>query len=93
MIRRHIMKRSNRRWLWLLVVAAALANELRKPSAERTWHDRLLGFLPYDFRPPTFQRVKETIWNPQNDRILVPQVFGVGWSVNLGGLLKRLGLI
>ncbi len=87
------MQRKNRRWLWLLIVAAAIGNELRKPSAERTWHDRLFGVLPYDFRRPTLARVRQTLWNPQEDRILVPQAFGVGWSINVGGLLRRLGLI
>ncbi len=87
------MKRSNRRWLWLIIVAVAIANELRKPAGERTWHDRLFGFLPYDFRRPTFERLKQTVWNTGSDRILVPQVFGIGWSVNLHGLLTRLGLL
>ena len=61
------MHQARRRWLWLLIVAAALGNELRKPAAERTWHDRLLGILPYDFRRPTWARVKQTVWNPQDD--------------------------
>ena len=77
----------------LLLIALAIANELRKPSEERTWHDRLFGVLPYDFRFPTWTRLKQTLWNPQSDRIFVPQVFGVGWSVNLGGLLRRTGLV
>ncbi len=87
------MHQPRRRWLWLLIVAAVLGNELRKPAAERTWHDRLLGVLPYDFRRPTWARVKATLWNPASDQIFVPQVFGVGWSINLGGLLRRAGLV
>ena len=87
------MQRKHWRWLGLLLVAAAIANELRKPVGERTWHDRLLGVLPYDVRPPTLARVKQTLWDPQNERILVPQAFGVGWSLNVGGLLQRLGLL
>ena len=87
------MQRKRVRWIGLLVVAAAVANELRKPAAERRWHDRLGGVLPYDFRRPTWARVKQTLWNPDSDQILVPQVFGVGWSVNVGGLVRRLGLL
>ncbi len=87
------MHRRRGRWLWLLIVAAAIANELRKPADQRTWHNRLGGVLPYDLRPPTLARVKQTLWDPGNERILVPQAFGIGWSVNVGGLLKRLGLV
>ena len=87
------MQPSRRRWLWLIIVAAVLGNELRKPAAERTWHDRRLGILPYDFRRPTWARVKHTVWNPQDDHILVPQAFGIGWSINVGGLGRRLGLV
>lgn len=81
------------KWIGLVLIAAAIANELRKSAEERTWHDRLFGVLPYDFRFPTWARVKQTFWNPQSDRIFVPHVFGVGWSVNVGGLLKRTGLL
>jgi len=87
------MHQPRHRWLGLLIVAAVLGNELRKPAAERTWHDRLLGVLPYDFRRPTWARVKQTVWNPHDDHILVPQAFGIGWSINVGGLGRRLGLV
>ncbi len=87
------MHRKHWRWLGLLMVAAASANELRKPATQRTWHDRLFGVLPYDLRPPTLARVKQTLWDPRNERILVPQAFGIGWSINVGGLVKRLGLL
>lgn len=81
------------KWIGLLLIAVAIANELRKAPEERTWHDRLFGVLPYDFRFPTWTRLKQTFWSPASDRIFVPQVFGVGWSVNVGGLLHRAGLI
>ncbi len=87
------MHKHRGRWFWLLIVAVAVANELRKPAAERSWHDRLGGVVPYDFRPPTWTRLKQTLWNPASDQILVPQVFGVGWSINVGGLAGRLGLV
>jgi hypothetical protein len=87
------MHRRRSRWLWLLIVAAAIGNELRKPANQRTWHDRLFGVLPYDFRRPTLAQVKQTVWNPQNERILVPQAFGIGWSINVAALLQRLGFL
>jgi hypothetical protein len=66
----------------LAVAAAAIVQEVRKPSRDRDWHGRV-GFVPYDFRPPTPARLKERWWNPDAE-LLVPQVFGVGWTVNLG---------
>lgn len=79
--------------LGLLTVAAALTNEFRKPAAERHWHDRLLGVLPYDFRQPSWERVLHMVWDVQSNQIVVPQVFGIGWTINVGGLLRRVGLI
>jgi uncharacterized membrane protein len=39
--------------------------------------------VPYDFRVPTFRRVRERLWNPEDPRIFTPTVFGVGWALNL----------
>ena len=85
------MKKRSGIWALLLVVAIAIANELRKAPGARTWHDQLWGVLPYDFRFPTWVRLKQTMWNPHSDRIFVPQAFGIGWTVNLGGLVKHIG--
>jgi hypothetical protein len=72
------------------VVVTALVQELRKPPATRTWHGTVAGVVPYDFRMPTVDRAKERFWAPQDPRILVPQVFGVGWTLNLGRLIALL---
>jgi hypothetical protein len=63
--------------------AAAIATELAKPEAERTWHGRVFGLVPYDFRPPTWQRIRDAYWNPDSDELFSDRVFGVGWAVNL----------
>jgi hypothetical protein len=63
--------------------AAAIATELSKPEAERTWHGKVVGVVPYDFRPPTWQRIREAYWNPESDALFSDRVFGVGWAVNL----------
>ena len=70
------------------LVAAAVVQELRKPSSERTWHGRLAGLVPYDFRPPTLERFREAWWNPDEPRIFTDRVFGVGWAVNLGRVVR-----
>jgi hypothetical protein len=67
------------------LVGAAVATELRKPKAERTWHGRVAG-VPYDLRPPTVERLRARVWAPENPALLVPHVFGVGWTVNLARL-------
>jgi hypothetical protein len=65
------------------LVAAAVATELSKPAPERTWHGKVGGVVPYDFRPPTWQRIREAYWNTQSEHLLSDRVFGVGWAVNL----------
>src|ERR1700682_6233359 len=65
------------------LVVAALATELTKPEAERTWEGRVFGVVPYDFRPPTWQRIRDAYWNPNSDHLFSDRVFGVGWAVNL----------
>ncbi len=72
-------------WVSIGLVAAAVLKELSQPAEVRQWHGRLLG-LPYDFRLPTMAKVRERIWAPANPNLLVPHVFGMGWTVNLGRL-------
>ena len=50
-------------------------------------------FVPFEFRVPTLDRFRERWWNPDDERILTPHVFGVGWSVNAYQVANRLGLI
>lgn len=68
------------------LLAAAVARELRKPAADRRWHGRLAGTVPYDLRPPTPARVRRALWNPQDPRLFTSHAFGVGWSLNLARL-------
>ena len=46
-------------------------------------HGKILGLLPYDFRPSTLPRFRWTLPNRGDERFLIPIFFGVGWSVNL----------
>ncbi len=73
--------------LVVFLVVAALREQLRLPPQERTWHGRLAGKIPYDFRPPTVERLRAAFWNKNTSEILVPQAFGIGWTINLYPLL------
>ena len=78
--------RGTRRLIRAAVVAlvvAAVVTELRKPEEERTWHGRVGGVVPYDFRPPTWDKIRNAYWNPHSDELFSDRVFGVGWAVNL----------
>jgi hypothetical protein len=72
------------------LVAAALYQELRKPPEEREWHGKVANFVPYDFRLPTGQRLRERFWNPEDPRIFTEHVFGVGWAINFYTVLRKL---
>ncbi|MCK0116760.1 DUF5808 domain-containing protein [Isoptericola sp. S6320L] len=63
---------------------AAVTKELQKDPEEREWHGTVAGFVPYEFRIPTLERVKERVWDPDGAHILSPHVWGVGWTVNVG---------
>jgi hypothetical protein len=76
----------------ITVTLAAVCQELEKPKEERQWHGKV-GFIPYDFRPPTIERVKERWWNPDDSRIIAPPVWGIGWGINFYTLLEKMRVI
>ena len=49
---------------------------------------RFLG-MPYDWRRPTVQRLKQRMWNPDDPRLLTPRAFGWGYDLNVHRLLHR----
>ena len=73
----------------LFITIAAVTQELNKPEGERTWHGRVAG-VPYDFRRPSLQRLRDAYWNPQDPRVFTDKVIGVGWAVNFAQLIPRL---
>ena len=78
---------------FITLALAALFQELEKPQEERKWHGKIAGFIPYDFRPPTIERIKEACWNPHEHRMFTPRVFGLGWAINFHALLENLRTI
>ena len=87
-------KRPNLANVWRAALAIigiiAIVGELRKPPPERTWHGKVADLIPYDFRMPTAERLRETYWNPDGP-IVSSKLWGVGWALNLGALKQRLG--
>jgi uncharacterized membrane protein len=45
--------------------------------------------MPYDFRVPTVERLKERMWNENDDRIFMPSFFGLGWSLNFFQVVEK----
>lgn len=78
--------------IWL-VFFAAIYQELKKPQAERTWHGKVAGVVPYDFRLPDLERVRAAYWAPESDVLFTEKVIGVGWSVNLPVAARKLSQI
>ncbi len=70
------------------LIVAAVIEQLRRDPDERTWEGAIGGIVPYDFRMPTLARARSRWWNTDDERLFVPQVFGVGWTVNLARLAK-----
>ena len=58
----------------------------------RRSHGRFLR-VPFEFRVPTPQRIRQRLWNPDEESVVTPQAFGVGWTLNLYQVARRLGLI
>ena len=73
-------------------VAGALYVELRKPPAERTWNGKLLGVVPYDFRVPSVDSLRQAYWNPRSPKMFTARPLGVGWAINIPTVLRRLGV-
>jgi hypothetical protein len=83
-------------WLFRTALIGAVVGavwvELRKPPEERTWNGKLLGVVPYDFRMPTLEGLRQAYWNPRSPKMFTPRPLGVGWAVNIPTVLRRLGV-
>lgn len=66
----------------------AILKDIRESTGHRFLHGEMVGFVPYDFRKPSVQRIRQRLWDPSGP-LLTPQVFGVGWTVNLGAVVAR----
>jgi hypothetical protein len=75
--------------VFAFLFAYALLEQWSRDPKDRTCEGHAFG-VPYDFRPPTPERFVERWWNPSDERILTPHFFGVGWSINLYQLSRRM---
>lgn len=68
-------------------------DEAGRPASTR-WplSGKVLG-VPYELRLPTADRVASRWWDPRDPRILMPRLFGLGWTFNFGAIAVRLGLV
>ncbi|HEX9437211.1 MAG TPA: hypothetical protein VGA16_08665 [Candidatus Limnocylindria bacterium] len=81
--------RTIRTLAWVALIAA-IYQELKKPPAERTWHGKVGGLIPYDFRVPTVEKIRSAYWDPTSDTLFSDHVIGVGWAVNIPVLIRKL---
>ncbi len=79
-----------RRLVWLVMVyvaVQALREQLSLPPEERTWFGRV-GPVPYDFRVPSLDKVRNALWNPDDNRLFTGMVLGIGWTVNFAQVVR-----
>ena len=75
------------RYIALIFALVTISRVLEKRGSRLK--GSLLG-VPYDLRSPTRDRILERVWNPQDPRIITPHAYGMGWSLNLYSLARRL---
>ncbi len=63
-----------------ILLSAAIRDQLRRPPEERTWHGTVFG-IPYDFRFPTLDRLRDSFWNKNTPQLSCLSLFPkeVGW--------------
>jgi hypothetical protein len=84
-----------RRLMWFTagifagLTAAAISKELEKAPEQRTWQGTVAG-VPYDLRPASVSNILRDFWNPESDKIFNPRAFGLGWSVNIAAVKRKI---
>ena len=73
--------------IMIFVIVAAVHAYRTKQSQGRYYN------VPFEFRIPTIERAKKRVWNPSDRRLFTPNIFGVGWTLNLHEAARRLNII
>jgi hypothetical protein len=76
---------------WILLILA-LGVPVVLSALGKDKRGTLLG-MPYDFEVPTMDRLRRSVWDPDDRRVLTPKVYGWGNSMNVHALARRLGLV
>ena len=76
----------------VILTVLAVLDQLGRRQEDRDWNGRVVG-VPYDFRMPTIERLRARVWNPDDERIIVPHVIGIGWTINVYQLKRRAQLL
>ena len=71
----------------IFTIAAAVHAYRTKQSHGRYYN------VPFEFRIPTIERAKKRVWNTSDRRLFTPNIFGVGWALNLHEAARRLNII
>ena len=72
---------------WRIITTAFTVAAIVYAVRTRQSHGRLLA-VPFEFRVPTLDRLRQRLWNPDDPRVLTPNVFGAGWVVNVPRLME-----
>ena len=75
-----------------LVLAIVLGLSIALSVLKRDKRGSFLG-MPYDFAWPTAARLRRSVWDPDDRRVLTPKVYGWGYSLNLHAVARRLELV
>ena len=80
------------KWTAIALAAMAIAEQLRRPSEDRTWEGTVVGFVPYDFRLLDDRASAKPLAEPRSQaRLSRRRTFGVGLHDYFAQLV-RLGL-
>lgn len=72
---------------WRIITTAFTVAAIVYAVRTRQSHGRLLG-VPFEFRVPTLDRLRQRLWNPDDPRVLTPYVFGAGGIFNIPRLME-----
>jgi hypothetical protein len=81
--------RRGKLWKRLALLAAAMIISRKLEEQGVKLSGTILG-VPYDFYPLTLKKIRSRVWNPEDPRIFTPHVFGIGWSVNIYQVMRRM---
>jgi hypothetical protein len=77
-------------WIALIVTAMAVWEQLRRPMTVQPTPNTVGRNRRSSSGFHHRERARSRWWNPDDERLFLPTVFGVGWTVNLARLPKLL---